>query len=151
MRIIKLGIISFVVIFLILTLFSLMFPSQVRISRATNLPNQRDSIFALLHNEPLWHPAYLDSSSRQQMQSLKRTLVEQTDSSLIYSLQQSGRKEVISAWRLYGNAASDSLTLQWYMNFRLSWYPWEKFSSLFFERTYGAMMETGLSNLKKRL
>lgn len=151
MRIIKLGIISFVVIFLILTLFSLMFPSQVRISRATNLPNQRDSIFALLHNEPLWHPAYLDSSSRQQMQSLKRTLVEQTDSSLIYSLQQSGRKEVISAWRLYGNAASDSLTLQWYMDFRLSWYPWEKFSSLFFERTYGAMMETGLSNLKKRL
>jgi hypothetical protein len=151
MRIIKLGLISIVAFFLLLTLISLMFPSQIRISRATNLPNQRDSIFSLLKNEPLWHPAYLDSTTRQQMQSLDKTLVEQTDSSLIYSLQQAGRKRVTSAWRLYGTPASDSLTLQWYMDFQLSWYPWEKFSSLFYEKTYGAMMEAGLGNLKKRL
>jgi hypothetical protein len=37
------------------------------------------------------------------------------------------------------------------MDFRLSWYPWEKFSSLFYEKTYGTMMETGLLNFKKRL
>jgi hypothetical protein len=37
------------------------------------------------------------------------------------------------------------------MDFRLSWYPWEKFSSLFYEKTYGAMMERGLNDLKKRL
>ena len=151
MRIIKLGLISFIFIFLLLTLISLMFPSQIRISRATNLPNQRDSIFALLNAEQAWHPAYSDSASRRQMQALDKTLVEQTDSSLIYSLQQSGRKKVINAWKLYGTPASDSLTLQWYMDFNLSWYPWEKFSSLFYEKTYGAMMENGLNNLKKRL
>lgn len=151
MRIIKLGLISIVAFFLLFTLISLMFPSQIRISRATNLPNQRDSIFTLLKNEPLWHPAYFDSTTRQQMQSLGKTLVEQTDSSLIYSLQQSGRKKMINAFKLYGTPSSDSLTLQWYMDFQLSWYPWEKFSSLFYEKTYGAMMETGLGNLKKRL
>ncbi|HUC80505.1 MAG TPA: hypothetical protein VMR70_06290 [Flavisolibacter sp.] len=151
MRIIKLGLISFFFIFLLLTLFSLLFPSQIRISRAANVPNQRDSIFALLKDEPAWHPAYLDTASRQQMQSLNRTVVEETDSTLIYSLQQTGRKKVINAWVLHGTPASDSLTLQWYMDFNLSWYPWEKFSSLFYEKTYGAMMESGLNNLKKRL
>ena len=151
MRVIKLGLISFVMIFLLITLISLLFPSQIRISRATNLPNQRDSILSLLKNEPVWHPAYLDTASSRQMSQLQKTVVEQSDSTLIYQLQQSGRKRVINGWRLYGGAASDSLTLQWYMDFRLAWYPWEKFSSLFYEKTYGTMMERGLMNLKKRL
>jgi hypothetical protein len=37
------------------------------------------------------------------------------------------------------------------MDFQLAWYPWQKFSSLFYERTYGAMMERGLANFKKQL
>ena len=151
MRIIKLGFISFFVLFVILTLFSLMFPSQIRISRATNLPNQRDGIFVLLKNEEAWHPAYLDSATSLQMRNLKKTTIEQTDSTFVYTLQQPGRKKVNSGWKIYGTPASDSLTLQWYMDFNLSWYPWEKFSSLFYENTYGRMMERGLYNFKQRL
>ena len=128
-----------------------MFPSQIRISRATNLPNKPEQIFTLVKNEREWHPAYLDSVSTSQMNQLQKTIVEQTDSTLVYSLQQPGRKKVTSGWKLYGTSTSDSLTLQWYMDFKLSWYPWEKLSSLFYEHTYGAMMERGLRNLKKRL
>ena len=149
MRIIKLGIISFIVIFVIITLISLLFPAQIRISRATNLPNQRDRVFALLSNEKSWHPAYVDSVSASEMEKVKKIVTERTDSSLVYSLQQAGRKKVNSGFAVYGTETSDSLTLQWYMDFRLSWYPWEKFSSLFYEHTYGAMMERGLYNLKK--
>ena len=151
MRIIKLGFISFVIIFIIITLISLLFPSEIRVSRATNLPNQRDSIFYLLLHERTWHPAYLDSASAEQMSKLEKNMVEQTDSTLVYTLQQSGRKRVSNGWKIYGNNSSDSLTLQWYLDFKLGWYPWEKFSSLFYEKTYGAMMERGLSNLKKQL
>lgn len=151
MRIIKLGIISLVIIFIIITLISLLFPSQIRISRATNLPNQRDSIFSLLRQEATWHPAYFDSASASGMAKMKKAVVEQTDSTFVYTLQQAGRKKVNNGWQLYGTPSSDSLTLQWYMDFQLSWYPWEKFSSLFYEATYGRMMETGLLNLKKRL
>ncbi len=75
----------------------------------------------------------------------------QTASSSITELQQEGRKPVISGLQLYGGPASDSLTLQWYMDFQLSWYPWQKFSSLFYEQTYGVMMERGLVNFKKQL
>jgi hypothetical protein len=105
----------------------------------------------LLNNEQSWHPAYLDSASASQMGQLQKTVIEKTDSSLVYSLQQAGRKRVNSGWIIYGTSNSDSLALQWYMDFKLSWYPWEKFSSLFYEKTYGAMMERGLYNLKKRL
>ena len=151
MRIIKLGLISFIAIFIIIFLISLLFPSQIRISRATNLPNQRDSIFSLLKTESTWHPAYFDSASAMKFGSLQKTNVEKTDSTFSYQLQQPGRKSVTTGWQLYGSSASDSLTLQWYMDFTLSWYPWEKFSTLFYEKTYGTMMEKGLSNLKSRL
>ena len=151
MRIIKLGLVSFIAIFIVILLISLLFPSHIRISRATNVPNKRDSIFSLLKNEKAWHPAYLDSATALKFDKLQKTNMQQTDSTLSYQIQQSGKKTVANGWQLYGSSSSDSLTLQWYMDFRLSWYPWEKFSTLFYEKTYGAMMEKGLSNLKKRL
>ena len=151
MRIIKLGLISFIIIFGIITLISLLFPSHIRLSKATNLPNKRDDIFALMQNEKAWHPAYADSASALKMNGLQRKIIAQTDSTFVTELHQEGRKPVISGMQLYGGSSSDSLTLQWYMDFQLSWYPWQKFSSLFYERTYGAMMEKGLVNLKKQL
>jgi hypothetical protein len=149
MRIIKLGLISFIVLFGIVTLISLLFPSHIRLSKATNLPNRRDSIFALLNNDASWHPAYTDTSMKAAR--IQKKLLWQTDSTLVYQLQQGSKKAVTSGYELYGGPSSDSLTLQWYMDFQLSWYPWEKFSSLFYERTYGVMMEQGLLNLKKQL
>jgi mRNA-degrading endonuclease YafQ of YafQ-DinJ toxin-antitoxin module len=151
MRIIKLGLISFVFIFVIITLISLLIPAQIRISRATNLPNQRDSIFSLLKQEETWHPAYRDSAASAHFKSIKRTAALQTDSTLLYTLQQEDRKPVNTGWQLYGAPSSDSLTLQWFMDFQLRWYPWEKFSTLFYESTYGRMMESGLANFKKEL
>jgi hypothetical protein len=34
------------------------------------------------------------------------------------------------------------------MDFRLRWYPWQKFGSLLYEDTYGTMMQQGLQKLK---
>ncbi len=150
MRIIKLGGISFVFLFLIVTLISLLIPSHIRLSRATNLPNHCDSIFALIKEEKAWHPAYLDSTASSQMKAVSKRLIEQSDSTLVYRLQQEGRKPVLNGWQVYGLPTADSLTLQWRMDFQLGWWPWQKFSSLFYESTYGAMMEQGLANIKKR-
>ena len=55
----------------------------------------------------------------------------------------------MNGWKFISHAGSDSATLQWYIDFNLRWYPWEKFASLLFEKSYGAQMEQGLSNLKK--
>jgi len=57
-------------------------------------------------------------------------------------------KPVISGFKTIRHPG-DSLTLQWYMDFKLKWYPWEKFRSLFYENIYGVQMEQGLHNLKE--
>ena len=151
MRFLKLGFLSIVILFLLITLISLLIPSRIRLSRATNLPNQRNRIFALLKNDTAWHPAYRDTSTKAVWVDVAKKLVEQTDSTFVVQLQQQERRPVISGWQLYGSPEADSLTLQWYMDFQLEWYPWQKFSTLFYESTYGAMMEKGLANLKKEL
>lgn len=151
MRLLKFGILSLFFLFVLLAFISLLFPSHIRISKATNLPNERQRIFALLKNDTAWHPAYQDSSTAKTFTNLQKKIVEQTDSTLIVELRQTDRKPVISGWQVYGTSISDSLTLQWYMDFQLGWYPWQKFSSLFYERTYGVLMEKGLANIKKQL
>ena len=72
----------------------------------------------------------------------------QNDSEVVMRLQQTGKPGVINGWKIYEHLQVDSLTLQWYMDFHLKWYPWKKFGSLFYENTYGAMMEKGLENIK---
>lgn len=131
-----------------------MIPSEIRISKAVNLHAPPDSIFHYIKNESTWdkwHPVFADSVSRKQWVLADKKTLASTDSTYVLQSQQSGRKPVTSGWELYRFAQTDSVTLQWYMDFQLSWYPWEKFSSLFFEKSYGVMMEQGLTNLKQQL
>ncbi len=151
MRIVKLLVISVVFIFLLLTAMSLLIPSRVRISKAVNLQKSPDTIFSLIKDENkwrMWHPMYIDSVSAEKWENVRRSVVENTDTSFILQLQQPDRKPVTSAWVIHQYQHTDSVTLQWYMDFRLGWYPWEKFSSMFYEKTYGVMMEQGLGNIK---
>ncbi len=60
-------------------------------------------------------------------------------------------RPVLNVWRILEAPSKDSVVLQWYMDFHLRWYPWEKFSSLVLEGSYGSKMEQGLSNLRKLL
>lgn len=61
------------------------------------------------------------------------------------------RKPVISGWQAISYNNSDSLTLQWYLDFKLRWYPWEKFFGLTYDKMYGIQMEEGLQRLKKNV
>jgi hypothetical protein len=58
-------------------------------------------------------------------------------------------RPIISGFKIIRHQQGDSATLQWYMDFELRWYPWEKFRSLFYENIYGLQMEQGLLNLKE--
>ena len=153
MRIIKVIILGFLFIFLVFTAISLVIPSHVRISKATNFKNG-SNVFALIKDESKWqqwHPVYQDSATHMRWANVSKKILIDTDSTFIIELQQTGRKPVVNGWQLYSYHNADSITLQWYMDFKLSWYPWEKFSSLFYERNYGTMMENGLTNLKKKV
>lgn len=132
---------------------SLLIPSHIRISKAINIGSSSDSIFYLITNQEQWHrwhPAFQlqkkDSLLKQHKIVIKPVRI--TDSLVTVNWQQGNKVPVLNSWQVHRFTAADSVTLQWYMDFNLKWYPWQKFSSLFYETTYGQMMERGLLQLR---
>jgi hypothetical protein len=150
-RVVKLALLSIVFLFMVVTGVSLLIPSHIRISKAINIQGEKDSIFALISDTAkwkLWHPAFIQNDSTPTFPAIHIVSKSQNDSELVMHLQQQDKPEVINGWKIYHHALTDSLTLQWYMDFHLKWYPWKKLGSLFYENTYGVMMEKGLDNIK---
>jgi hypothetical protein len=147
MRIIKLGIISLIFFGLFLTGLSLFFPSHVRISRATDIQAPKDSVIASLKDLRKWHSWYPGTDSSKG----EVHFISGTDSTVIFETNIAGRKKATVGWNIYPGNTPNTFTVQWYMDFHLRWYPWEKFSGLLLEKRYGPMMEQGLTQLKSRL
>ena len=150
-RLFKLAFISIIILFIIATGISLMIPSHIRISKAINIKSERDSVLSLIrdqHKWSTWYPAFMQMESNKQIQPVKVTMLQQNDSEVVARLQQVDKRPFINGWTVYEHATADSLTLQWYMDFKLAWYPWQKFGSLFYENLYGTMMQQGLENIR---
>lgn len=147
MKIIKLGIISLVFFALLITLLSLFFPSKIRISKAIDIHTDRKTVVEQIKDTAAWKNWYPGADSAQVLPQITAI----TDSSVTAaSILQDGRKG-FTGWTVYEAAIPNTVTLQWYMDFKLRWYPWEKFSGLLFEKRYGPVMESGLEKLKSLL
>jgi len=85
------------------------------------------------------------------LSKIQAVVVSENDSVLVIRWEQENKKPLNMGWQLFPSTGINSATLQWYMDFQLSWYPWEKIGSLFYESNYGAMMEQGLLNIKKEI
>jgi Polyketide cyclase / dehydrase and lipid transport len=163
MQVIKLGLISVVVFALMITGISLFFPSHVRISKAIDINAPKDSVWAQISDAANWKNWYPGGDSLPQlivdgkikgigadsMQALQITMV--TDTTVTASAIDPLAKKSESGWNIFSSNTPNTVTIQWYTDFHLRWYPWEKFSSLLLEKRYGPMMEQGLSNLKSFL
>ena len=57
-------------------------------------------------------------------------------------------KKIPTGWQTASAINANSVTVQWYINFHLRWYPWEKFTSFMFEKVYDPQLQQGLENLK---
>ena len=147
MRIIKLGLISVIAFAILVTIFSLFFPSKVRISKAIDINANAETVLQQLKDTTNWKNWYPGADSAGVLPHITSI----TDSSVTANSNlQNGRKG-ITGWNIYGSSVPNTVTVQWYMDFKLRWYPWEKFSGMLFEKRYGPMMEKGLENLKKQV
>jgi hypothetical protein len=164
-KLIKLAILSFVFLFLVVLGISLFIPSHIRISRAVNIKSSSDSVLNLISDMNKWKEWYpgFDTVQMERISSKDGRLVSAKLSSTIISITESTANEikvefksaskspVLGGWEAKSYNNSDSLTLQWYLDFKLKWYPWDKFFSLGFDKMYGMQMEEGLRNLKKNV
>ena len=152
MRVIKLGLISIVFLFLVATAISLLIPSHIRISKAINLSAQKNVVVGYIKDTTKWkqwHPAFIPSDSAKKFPAITIIPKAVNDSEVVMQMQQENKTAVISGWKIYEYASTDSITLQWYMDFNIKWYPWQKIGSMFYENTYGVMMQEGLTNMKQ--
>lgn len=157
MRVLKLFLISIVVFGSLIILLSLLFPSNVRISRAINIGSAPGSVLEELNdlqNWPRWNEMITQggrgnrkiSKSLFSSDEMTITLRSATQDSVITVWKRLGNEAVISGFMLF--RSSDSLTVQWYFDFKLDWYPWEKFGSIIFDKQLGPPMERSLEKLK---
>jgi hypothetical protein len=163
MRIIKLGIISVIVFSLLITGISLFFPSHVRISKAIDITTSKDSLMRQVGDATNWKNWYPGADSLTfffvegkikgiETDSLHGLVItEVNDSAVLARNVGPDSKKGESGWNIFPGRIPNSFTVQWYMDFHLRWYPWDKFSSLLLEKRYGQMMEKGLGRLKAGL
>lgn len=144
MRLIKLVLISAVVFFLLLTAMSLLIPSNIRISRAIDIRSASRDVYPYLKDQskwPLWNAYFKDSSKK-----FKVSTISSTDS-LVLTRWKSGDKTFQSGMAVY-NQVEGTVTVQWYFDFTLSWYPWEKIASIIYDGQLGTPMQESLTELK---
>jgi hypothetical protein len=165
LRILKLALISFIILFLLITGISLFIPSNIRISKAINVNADKSALMEQISDVANWKNWYpgLDSTKPLYVNGKMKGVIfnqndakntvyikidKESENEITAEYVNKKRKPIINGWKIISYPAADSLTVQWYMDFRLPWYPWEKFRSLLFEKLYGSRMEQGLTNLK---
>lgn len=166
MHFFRLFIISIILLFLLITGISLLIPFHVRISRAINVHAPATEVWQQVDDMRTWkewNPFFISVAADKIVYSDtiagKPAAIEVSGTSIkwkeikadehIAVMEKSGHRPVLTGWKCISHAGADSTTVQWYMDFQLRWYPWEKFSSLLFEKSYGPKMEQGLNNIKK--
>ena len=164
MRIVRFIIISAAVIFIIITIISLFIPSNVRISRGIQINSSKESVMnqvSQVSNWRNWYPGADSLKSYYEDNVIKGLILDEPNKRYLvireikddevtaeYLLP---NKKIQTGWLVAANANANSVTMQWYMDFHLRWYPWEKFSSFLFEKVYHPQLQQGLDNLKKFL
>lgn len=161
MRVIKLAILSFIILFLVVTVISLFIPSNIYISRATDVNCSKKEVMSYLTDASKWkqwypggdtldilyvagqpHGLILDSAYGLSIGQVTDSVVTMVE------VGRFARTDIKLGVKVLSGSNENNIVLQWYMNFKLKWYPWEKFKSLFFENIYGPHMEQGLAKLK---
>jgi hypothetical protein len=164
MRFIKLFLISAFFLFLVLAAITSLFPAHLRMSRAIDIQASRENIFNainVLGSWKRWNQFIINApltNARLSSPDSGRGAYIKSDQ-LVVSISGSSPDSITTQWnQVKGKNFSGGynlmelkpgiVTVQSYFDFSFGWYPWEKLSSLLYEREIGTVMEESLSNLK---
>ncbi len=159
MRLVKLGLISLLGLFLVIFLLSLLIPSSMRVSRAITINAPADTVLNYLNDMrewPRWN-ALLKNKELTEVQSerdlfssaeMKIRIIARDTLGLIQSQwERNNQAPILSG--INTTSVANATIVQWYFDFRVKWYPWEKFGSIVFDKELGPLMEISLDQLKK--
>ena len=163
MKIIKLAIISFIVLFLIITGIGLLLPSTVRVTRNITIHATQDTLYHYISDVKYWK-LWMEGAKHSTITFISKKTAGSGTKALIgnqrVDITKATKNEVITVWesgngryqtgvfQLMGDSAAGSTNLNWYFEQRLNWYPWERISAISNDKIIGPGMEQSLDNLK---
>lgn len=164
MRFIKLGVISLVVLFLVITAIGLAFPSTVTTSRMIEINASPDSLYHYLADMKYWK-LWMKGAEENTIQFLsKKTAGAGTVAKIgtnEVSIQKATPGSIETIWKgekgnimtsgfvMMKNTRNNATVVQWYFQKHLGWYPWQRFGAMFNDKVLGPVMEASLTDLKK--
>lgn len=143
MRFIKLGLLSAIVLFIVLLALSLLIPFHIRISRAININASQNKIYRELSDVSTWKKW----NELLENNEIKVRVISSSRDSVLVSWKKSNNEEIPGGFNII-EWVRDTTVVQWYFDFHLKWYPWEKFRSIIYDKQLGPPMEKSLDNLK---
>lgn len=164
MRIVKLGLISAVFLFLVVTAISLLLPSSIIISRAVDINADITTVYPKVADLSNWKKWYANSDTASFILSSTTTgkgAFLTIDKSTI-SFSEVTEKKIKAYWSIgpgnqmpgeFNFITSEGkdvshITIQWQVIHTVQWYPWEKFASIVADKSIGFFMEKSLDKLK---
>ncbi|MEI8074694.1 MAG: hypothetical protein WCH78_08095 [Bacteroidota bacterium] len=158
MSVIKLGLISILALFTVMSFFSLMMPSTVIVSRAVDIYAPTDSIkyyVSDLNQWTLWVKGMnsklvtIKSAKEADLGRQQLSIESITDTTVVSNWSSQTASTQISTIRFIPAPERHLTIVQWQFVQKLRWYPWEKFGSFMNDKILGPMMEQNLQNLKR--
>jgi len=165
MRLIKLGVLSVVVLFGLITAMSMLLPSQVIISRAIDINKPLDSVYQAVADLTRWkgwmdnYDAAATSFSTPakgkgayiKMGKVRVDITTLARNKMDGIWQSADNRPLPGSFNFVPSNNQQTVTVQWQFVQKVAWYPWEKFASITSDKVLGPYMEKSLDNLKKLL
>ncbi|MEP7110676.1 MAG: hypothetical protein ABI760_21970 [Ferruginibacter sp.] len=170
MRLFKAFLTGITGLFIIITLFSLLIPFNVKVSRVVliNSTNSAEiySQIANFDNWKNWHPVFtIDSGSIYWYPPVKVgkvpicrivhrgkaviiKLLSADSTSIKFLLQAEGENDIENDIVITPLISRRAVSVEWKAITRLHWYPWEKFYGIFIDKLTGPGYEDALNGLK---
>ena len=157
MRFVKLIFISLLVLFCLVTILGLLFPSVVIVSRAVNITAPKDSIFLLVKDINGWEKwmdglnnttVTMSSPTKATLGKTEVTITAATPANITSNWVSKNGSKQINTINIIGDSTQPTTVVQWQFQQQLKWYPWERFASMMNDKILGTMMEKNLNNLK---
>jgi hypothetical protein len=140
MRFLKFGIASLIILFLLITAIGLLFPSTAKVTRVKDIAAPYDTIYHYLNDVKYWKlwmygadtniitflPARTAGTGTVAKIGTGEVTITRTTADSIYMIWKSQKGNVQnSAFVLHNNAAQNNVTVQWFFEQKINWYPWE--------------------------
>ena len=165
MRLIRFGLFVLVSFFIVLTALSLLFPSEIRVSRVVNVAASRAEVSAAVSDLRVWEE-WNRMLSRSMLTNIRYSVPsggrgafmrsdqlridekEADTAGVVLNWDPTNGKQFVGGFRFL-SVNRDSLTVQWWFDLHFRWYPWEKLGVFVYDRKLGPVMEESLERLKR--